>query len=219
MKKMYYFTDDFPFLQIIRSMIGTKDFQQLHFVKNYSKFKREEDQSTIFHKKFYENYSKMKKLFDKFIEENIQCLYGEPVVYQSIPTFRVHLPGNLAVGEWHKDKHYRDASWAEQVKEDNFFVPLTSAYGTNTVWSESREDWGDFSPIEAEYGEMIQWDASNLTHGNKENMTGQTRVSFDFRVIPESRYVDSDHLTINTKVPFSLGGYYKKSKMVYNTMS
>ena len=46
-------------------------------------------------------------------------------------------------------------------------------------------------------------------HGNKDNTTGETRVSFDFRVIPISRYIDSNHNTINTKIPFSIGGYYK----------
>ena len=45
-------------------------------------------------------------------------------------------------------------------------------------------------------------------HGNKDNVTSQTRVSFDFRVIPKSRYINSNHLTINTKIPFGIGGYY-----------
>ena len=54
----------------------------------------------------------------------------------------------------------------------------------------------------------VEWDASNLMHGNKDNLTSQTRVSFDFRVIPKSRYINSNHLTINTKIPFGIGGYY-----------
>ena len=31
----------------------------------------------------------------------------------------------------------------------------------------------------------------------------------DFRIIPKSRYIESNHLTINTKVPFGVGGYYE----------
>ena len=68
---------------------------------------------------------------------------------------------------------------------------------------------GDYKEIRGEYGECVEWEASKLTHGNKQNITLRTRVSFDFRVIPMSRYIESNHLTINTKIPFGIGGYYK----------
>ena len=143
------------------------------------------------------------------MEDVIKPRFGEKIVYQKIPTFRVHLPGNIAVGEFHKDKYYRNVEWANKVKEINYFVPLTKAYDTNTIWVESEEDRGDFTPMECEYGGCIEWDASNLNHGNKDNSTNDTRVSFDFRVIPLSRYIDSNHVTINTKIPFGIGGYYE----------
>jgi hypothetical protein len=145
----------------------------------------------------------------KFLTDVIKPRYGEKIVYQKIPTFRVHLPGNVSVGEFHKDKHYRNVEWAEKVKETNYYLPLTKAYGTNTIWAETEEDLGDFKPFDSNYGECIEWNASNLTHGNKDNLTSITRVSFDFRVIPKSRYVDSNHLTINTKTKFGIGGYYE----------
>ena len=63
--------------------------------------------------------------------------------------------------------------------------------------------------IKANYGECVEWSATKLTHGNKQNITRNTRVSFDFRVIPKSRYIESDYLTINTKIPFGIGGYYE----------
>ena len=43
----------------------------------------------------------------------------------------------------------------------------------------------------------------------KHNLTSITRASFDFRIIPKSRYIESNHLTINTKIPFGIGGYYE----------
>ena len=104
---------------------------------------------------------------------------------------------------------YRNKEWAEKVKEINYYVPLTKAYGTNTIWAESEEDKGDFKPIYSNYGECIEWEASKLTHGNKDNITSNTRVSFDFRIIPKSRYIESNYLTINTKIPFGIGGYYE----------
>ena len=148
-------------------------------------------------------------VYVKFLTDVIKPRYGEEIVYQKIPTFRVHLPGNVSVGEFHKDKYYRDVKWAEKVKETNYYLPLTTAYGTNTIWAESEEDLGDYKPFDSKYGECIEWNASNLSHGNKDNITSNTRVSFDFRVIPKSRYVESNHLTINTKIPFGIGGYYE----------
>jgi hypothetical protein len=53
------------------------------------------------------------------------------------------------------------------------------------------------------------WDASNLLHGNKLNSEITTRVSFDFRVIPKSRYIPSTYGSINMNSQFAIGGYYE----------
>ena len=45
-------------------------------------------------------------------------------------------------------------------------------------------------------------------NGNKINETNVTRVSFDFRVIPNSRYIPSEHTSVNMKIPFKVGGFY-----------
>ena len=174
-------------------------------------FTREKDQSTEIHKKFYElsRTDSFTKLYDSFILNIVKPIYNESIVYQSIPTFRIHMPNNIAVGEFHKDKNYRDVTWAESVREDNFFLPFTNAFDTNTVWAESVEDKGDFSPITCDYGQIVQWDGSNLNHGNKINTTRVTRVSVDFRVIRYSNYKPSDHGSINAKSKFQIGGYYK----------
>jgi ectoine hydroxylase-related dioxygenase (phytanoyl-CoA dioxygenase family) len=148
-------------------------------------------------------------MYEKFILNIIKPLYNEQIVYQAIPTFRVAYPNNIAVGEYHKDKWYRDADWAVEVNEDNFFLPFTDAFDTNTIWVESQEDKGDYSPMNCNYGEIIQWDGSNLTHGNKINTTGKARVSIDFRVMKYTNYKPSEQGSINTKTKFQIGGYYK----------
>ena len=212
MIKLNYDIKKYQFRDIICNWLETYDLSKLHYVQQYEHFERETDQSTIWHKKFYKMI-RCDESFDesyiKFLTDEIKPRYGEEIVYQKIPTFRVHLPGNVSVGEFHKDKYYRDVKWAEKVRETNYYIPLTRAYGTNTIWAESEEDLGDYEPFDSNYGECIEWDASNLTHGNKDNITSVTRVSFDFRVIPKSRYVESNHLTINTKTKFGIGGYYE----------
>ena len=218
MDKINYDVTTYQFLNIVESwflnddILPTGGISNLHIKRTYDLFERENDQSTIWHKCFYRQIRKdssFNNIYIKFLTEVIKPRFNEKIVYQKIPTFRVHLPGNLAVGEFHKDKHYRNKEWANKVQELNYFVPLTKAYGTNTIWAETEEDRGDFKEMRANYGECVEWNASKLTHGNKQNVTKVTRVSFDFRVIPKSRYIESNHLTINTKIPFGIGGYYE----------
>jgi hypothetical protein len=208
MKKITYNIDEFNFKQLIQNKFKIHDLENL--TNDIELIKRETDQSTRYHKMFYElvRTEEFDKLYKSFIKNIILPLYGEQIVYQSIPTFRIAFPNNIAVGEWHKDKQYRDIEWAEGVKEDNFFLPITNAFDTNTIWVESEEDKGDYFPMDCNYGEFIQWDGSNLTHGNKINNTGKTRISFDFRVIRYFNYRPSDHGSINTNTKFALGGYY-----------
>ena len=161
----------------------------------------------IYYKRWRED-SSIKELYLKFLETVIKPRFGEEIIYQELPDIRIHLPENLAVGEFHKDKTYRDVKWAEEVNELNYFVPLTRAYDTNTMWAETEEDKGDYIPFNSDYGECTEWHGSHLTHGNKINKTDVTRVSFDFRVIPKSRYVPSEHASINMKIPFKVGGFY-----------
>ena len=216
--KIAYDTRTYQFLDIIQywfedeGILPMSGLPNLHLESTYDLFERENDQSTIWHKCFYERIRKDDSFNDSytdFLHDIIKPRFGEEIVYQKIPTFRFHLPGNISVGEFHKDKHYRNEDWADKVQELNYFVPLTKAYGTNTIWAETEEDLGDYQEIKANYGECVEWSATKLTHGNKQNITTKTRVSFDFRVIPKSRYIESNHLTINTKIPFGIGGYYE----------
>jgi hypothetical protein len=172
--------------------------------------KRENDQSTPHHKLFYEwmETQSFRDLYDSFIKEYVRPLYSDKIVVQKRPTFRICYPNNIAVGEFHKDKWYRDGDWAVQVKELNFFLPFTEAFDTNTIWVESEEDKKDFAPMNCKYGEFIQWDGPNLLHGNYINQTGSTRISVDFRVIEYNNYIPSDKGSINANKKFKLGEYY-----------
>lgn len=209
MKKISYNIQQFPFKSKLEKTFQISELSNLN--DSVEVFTREKDQSTNWHKLFYEwaRTDDFIGLYEKFILEVIKPLYNEQIVYQAIPTFRVAYPNNIAVGEFHKDKHYRNGEWASKVKEDNFYLPFTDAFNTNTIWVESEEDKGDFTPINCNYGECIQWDGCNLTHGNKINDTGKARVSVDFRVIRYSNYIPSEYSSINTKVKFQIGDYYK----------
>jgi len=216
MKKYLYSTTKFSFRDFIIKNLNVSSLNLIHEEKDFTynnKFERENDQSTHYHKMFYKiaRSSNFLSIYNSFIREIVKPTFGEDVVYQKIPTFRLHFPGNIAVGEYHRDRNYRDPEWAKRVNEFNFFLPLTDAYDSNTIWLESEEGKEDFSPMNAKYGEIVKWDGSNLLHGNKLNEEIHTRVSFDFRVMPLSRYEPSAHGSINTGTRFSLGGYYDKT--------
>lgn len=168
------------------------------------------DQGTAIHKHFYDLYEqeeflqKYRQLLSSVVKP--QVFNDKPIIYQAKPTFRVCLPDNVAVGEWHRDKDYN-----HQDGEVTFMLPLTAAFDTNTVWAESEPDKGDYAPLEANVGEVLAWDSVNLFHGNKPNATGKSRMSVDFRVIAESGFKAGCGATSNKALglEFEVGSYYE----------
>lgn len=63
---------------------------------------------------------------------------------------------------------------------------------------------GDYAPFEMRYGEMAQWRGNSLRHYSHRNVEDETRVSFDFRVIPGSQWEEP-----GPKSLFRLGSYYR----------
>ena len=103
-------------------------------------------------------------------------------MFQRKPTLRIHLPNNKAVGEFHKDREYN-----HPIEEINIWVPITSAFNTNTLWLESAFDKEDYSPMNMNFGQGLIFD-SGLSHGSVVNVENLTRLSFDFRIIPLSKW-------------------------------
>jgi len=173
-------------------------------------FKVGADSSTDFHKQFYDKYRagwpEMEFAYKSLIYNNISLLFDEDFLYQKFPTFRVHLPSNVAVGAFHKDSDF-----GHPAGEVNFVIPLTNSYETASIWVESEVDKGDFSPMKLRIGELVQFNGNVLTHGNKINETRHTRVSMDFRVLPISKYnPENDSESVTRKTKFQEGAYYKR---------
>lgn len=89
-------------------------------------------------------------------------------------------------------------------------------YDTNAIWCESEHLKGDYAPMEASTEEMIMFNGNVLRHGNKVNLTDQTRFSFDFRVLPEKftpaagLFPDKFGTSATSNKKWEDGGYYKK---------
>jgi hypothetical protein len=108
----------------------------------------------------------------------------DELLFQVEPNFRCHLAGT---GHLLVHKH-KDADYFHQPNELNFWVPLTPTFGTNTLWAESTPGAQDFSPFETNgAGEAVQFWGGQCSHYTVPNDTSTTRVSIDFRVIPNPK--------------------------------
>ncbi|MBC7723476.1 MAG: hypothetical protein H7146_01840 [Burkholderiaceae bacterium] len=167
---------------------------------------RENDQASAWHREFYAHFDDIRPAYLALIYGPVRKFMAEPFYYQAVPTFRVHLPGNVAVGEFHTDGQY-----GHPVGELSFWMPLTKAWGSNSVWIEGDPGSDRYAPIVAKPGEIAVFNAVELRHGNQANTTGRTRVSFDFRCIPTRLLRPTEAKSINTGMRFAPGGYYSES--------
>lgn len=212
MKKHQFCTDIYDFRSLIQDYLSIADLESVHTKFNFDNILtnvsgRASDQGQFLHKLFYDkmdNDPSFKNLYDSFIKAVVLPIFGEPIIFQKFPTFRVHQPNNICVFEWHKDREFN-----HDERETNIFMPITKSYDTNTIWAESEDGKEDFSPICADYGEIVSWDGANLTHGNKTNETEQTRISFDFRIMKLKDYDEAEAKeSITKKIRFVTGEYF-----------
>lgn len=110
---------------------------------------------------------------------------------------------------------HTDAEYGHPEGEVNFFLPVTpQTYGTNSLFVEGDAERGDFKPFVLDYGELMQWNGNSCRHCSPRNISNQTRISFDFRVIPGSQWDTNSNIeepaapNKKKKGAFQLGSYY-----------
>jgi hypothetical protein len=143
------------------------------------------------------------QLYRKFAAEVVKPFFGEDLVIQAKPSFRFQMPGSLGVRAWHSD-----SEMGHESSEINVWVPLTKLDASNSLWLESAPGKRNFAPLTASIGTAVMFRGAELRHGNVTSTASFTRVSFDFRVIPISAYVDRDDRSINTQARFAIGEYF-----------
>mmetsp|Transcript_33164 Transcript_33164/g.80216 ORF Transcript_33164/g.80216 Transcript_33164/m.80216 type:complete len:308 (+) Transcript_33164:150-1073(+) len=122
----------------------------------------------------------------------------------TIPPLGGRNPGTLA--GLHTDKEY-----GHPHGEVNFFLPVTHhTHDTNSLHVEGDAMRGDFKPFELRYGEIMMWNGNTCRHCSPRNISNQTRISFDFRVIAGSDWIDPP----KKEGYFQLGGYYVDANSV-----
>jgi hypothetical protein len=147
--------------------------------------------------------------YKRFVDYLASDIFKEDLIYQKRPTLRCHFVNNLAVGEFHRDRDYN-----HPIEEINVWLPITEARNNNTIQIEHSINSNTFRPVNLKYGQFIFFD-SGLSHGNKINDTGKTRLSFDFRVIPKSMYKQNavTKKSISQGIDLAIGDYYDTTKI------
>jgi len=174
------------------------------------------ESKTEYHSAFYKrlnhdgpfSWTEIIDAYHGILREVVSPLVNKEFIYQTFPSFRVHVPNYKATYKWHYDS---DIDHRHPDGEINFQIPLTVMYGTSATWCESVPGLGDYKPMNCHPGQLVCFNGNKLTHGNKINETGLTRVSLDFRILPRDKYFPERNLTSVTKgTDFKVGGYYSE---------
>jgi len=175
------------------------------------------DQSSHFHDRIHKGYDEdahFIELYEELIAEVIEKIHlrdsvVDQYIVQAFPTVRIQFPDNISVFEFHKDSFYNHPS-----EEINHFLALTNCVGTAALWREST--YIDpticeprFEPTNLDAGQLIKFDTSNVWHGDLPNLTHNTRVSIDFRLLRSDESL-TGKATLSGKKSIRLGSYYKK---------
>lgn len=157
---------------------------------------------TPFHAQLYAIGDPFLHLYRAFVRELLD-VEAPAYLYQAVPSFRVHLPGNVATGNFHKD-----VDFGHSPESLNYIIPLTPMAQSSSVWVEGVGADGSIAPITMEVGQYLRFHGAQLTHGSYPNETGKTRVSFDFRILPKASYKPTEARSAQLGVSLTLGSYY-----------
>ena len=148
-------------------------------------------------------------LYHRFIRTVVApVMRTDRVIFQKWPNIRVMLPNNMAVVLYHTDS---DELHSHPDGELNIILPMTDMFDTNSIVVESLPYLGDFHPVTMSPGQAFFFNGNKCRHGNEINLTGKTRVSFDFRVIPKEAYdiaIAQNKASAIQGTKFQIGGYY-----------
>jgi len=152
-----------------------------------------------------------------FLRTYIKPMFSteERLVVQATPNIRISLPNFTAIGAYENDKDetiglHSDSDFGHFEGEINFVIPITNMFDSNSIYYEpfvnSNVDYRYYRSINLQENEFCMAYFNKLKHYNKRNSTGKTRISFDLRVIPYSKYIENYTFFENTK--FELGKYF-----------
>lgn len=229
--KPHYFNYDpaeYDFASLIKKIFEfDSELNQLHKKYQLDRLTFENDQNSFLHRKYYDSsqYQEVIKRYQRFVRNEVLPLFKEKsFAVQKEPNFRISMPHNTAIGkkvseenpiETNKGKEkvgiHSDSMYGHPPGEINFIIGLTPVHGTNGLQFELKPNEGEFKSVEMDYGQFFQFYGNKCRHFNYVNDTEDTRISFDFRVIPMSQY-DPNYTSesVHSKRKFLIGDYFEQ---------
>ena len=226
-KKKYKFYD-----KIYKILDYDTKLEDIHNVLNTDKVNEESklfysdiselgktDRNSLFVKKFYQKYDENEyffELYKSFIIQEILPLFPleENLVIQKTPNIRFHLPNNSNLGRYKNDPSdeiiglHNDNEFGHPKEEINIIIPITEMFDTNSIYFESFPYSNKYESLKLTQNQFFMGYFNQCRHFNTVNKTNNTRVSFDFRIIPYSLYKDNNNFSITSKTKFNLDNYY-----------
>tara|TARA_Y100001970_G_scaffold293695_1_gene442425 strand:+ start:4884 stop:5558 length:675 start_codon:yes stop_codon:yes gene_type:complete len=220
MKHYYFDKNQYNFSALLKQLFGVSELELLH--ENLQSLYSADDgiaglgndTHSIFHEIFYKklnnNWKDFEYVYHSFIRNKIFPLFleEESLIYQTLPSFRIQYPKAKAVTTIHcdSDEHHK-----HPLGEINILIPLTEMFDTSTIWIESVPNLGDYKPVNMVPSQFMVWNGNRCRHFNKTNLTEKTRVSLDFRILPNKCYNPLyDKQTATTNQKFIIGEYYSR---------
>jgi hypothetical protein len=115
-------------------------------------------------------------VIQSLVFDHIAAFAGPIRSCQPLAMMRVNFHGSRAILRFH-----RDAEYGQRTNVMNVWLPVTRVYGGNSMYVESAPGLSDFKPLELEYGEAFMFYGTEMLHGTLDNLSGGTRISYDFR--------------------------------------
>jgi len=174
-----YPVEDYPFYEHVQALYGVEELplEMLHNGSQNSGPTRERKlgkarDGLIQHAGFRDVYH---RFIRNFVRDHLQ---EDVVLFEHNPDLRIHPAGTRSITAPHTDAQSKHSPC-----EVNFWVPLTSTFGTNTLWTELEPGLADFHPLEANHGQVVRFYGNACLHYTVDNETDVSRVSFDLRVV------------------------------------
>ena len=208
-----HFKKSFSSLDLIKNNF---ELDELHNLLVYEKnlLQKGTDQSTVFHKAVYSTFDKPSFFLSEFWQnyrvlsleiveklKNKTCYFGEWAI-QRYPTIRFHFPNNVSVFEFHRDSEY-----LHPLGEINCFYALNECINSSALHVEKNLGFEDYAPLNLKPGEYAILNTSIYKHGDLINKTRKTRVSMDFRFIPNI-FLSNDVSSLTKKIKFTSDSYF-----------
>ena len=208
-----HFKNSFSSIDLIRKNFELDDLHNL-LVYDKNLLQKGTDQSTAFHKAIYSTFDQPSFFLSEFFHnyrilcleivdklKKDTCYFGEWAI-QRYPTIRFQFPNNVSVFEFHRDSNY-----LHPIGEINCFYALNECNNSSALHIEKNLGFEDYVPLNLNPGEYALLNTSIYKQGDFINKTGKTRVTMDFRVIPNI-FLSKDISSLTKKIKFSSDSYF-----------